>query len=142
LNWRALFAVVVLVGLALCYAPAPSQAAASSTTASVSFNHSYILTSYGFGVLNDSFTFKNNGTSAVQIPALQVGLPNKIATRTFGVILSPSDQFSVSQAQAGNSTILTISPNQPTLNAGATSTVALKAVLSNILNYSNGIYSR
>jgi hypothetical protein len=141
LNWRAFVAILVSVGLVLGFAPAPSQAATSSTTASVSFNHFYIVTSYGFGVLNDSFTFKNNGTSAVQIPALQVGLPNKIATRTFGVILSPSDQFSVSQAQATNSTILTITANQPTLNAGATSTVALKAVLNNILNYSNGIYS-
>ena len=58
------------------------------------------MTSYGFGVLNDSFTFKNSGTSAVQIPTLQVGLPGKIASRAFGLVLSPSDQFSISQSQA------------------------------------------
>ena len=141
MNWRAFFAVAIAAGLAFGFAPSPSQAATNSTTASVSLNHFYIITSYGFGVLNDSFTFKNNGTSAVQIPALQVGLPSKIAARTFGVVLSPSDKFSVSQTQATNSTILTITPDQPTLNAGANSTVVLRAVLNNILNYSNGIYS-
>jgi hypothetical protein len=141
LNWRAFVAVALMLGLALGYAPAFSQAAPSSSTASVSFNHYYIITSYGFGVLNDSFTFKNSGSTPVQIPTLQVGLPSKIASRTLGVVLSPSDQFSVSQSQGNGSTTLTITPNQPTLNAGATSTVALKAVLNNILNYSNGVYT-
>jgi len=141
LNWRAFVAVAISIGLALGFAPSPSLAATNSTTASVSFNHFYIITSFGFGVLNDSFTFKNNGTSAVQIPTLQVGLPSKIASRTFGVVLTPSDKFSVSQTQATNSTILTITPNQPTVGAGANSTVVLRAVLNNILNYSNGIYS-
>ncbi len=131
----------MMLGLALGFAPAFSQASTPSTTASVSFNHFYIITSYGFGVLNDSFTFKNNGTSAVQIPTLQVGLPGIAASRTFGVVLSPSDQFSVSQAPSNGDTILTITPNQPTLSPGATSTVALKAVLNNILNYSNGVYT-
>ena len=70
----------------------------------MSFNHYYGITSYGYGVLNDSFTFKNNGTSAVQIPTLQVGLPSSIASRAFGVVLSPSDQFSVSQATGNNGT--------------------------------------
>ncbi len=140
MNWRALFALATCLGLALGFVPAFSQAA-PSPSASVSFNHYYIITSFGFGVLNDSFTFKNNGSSPAQIPTLQVGLPGNIASRTFGVVLSPSDQFSVSQTQANGSTILTIAPNQPTLNAGASSTVALKAVLNNILNYSNGVYS-
>ena len=35
--------------MALGFAPSPSMAATSSTTASVSFNHFYIITSYGFG---------------------------------------------------------------------------------------------
>jgi hypothetical protein len=139
LNWRAFVAVAIIAGLGLGFAPAYSQA--STTTASVSVSHFYIVTSYGFGVLNDSFTFKNNGTSAVQIPTLQVGLPGKVASRTFGVVVSPSDQFSVSQAPSSGSTVLTITPNQPTLSPGATSTVALKAVLNNILNYSNGVYT-
>jgi Asp-tRNA(Asn)/Glu-tRNA(Gln) amidotransferase C subunit len=138
-----LVAVALSVGLALGFVPAYSQVAtgSSSGVASVSFNHFYIITSYGFGVLNDSFTFKNNGTSSVQIPTLQVGLPSKIASRTFGLVLSPSDQFSVSQSQGIGTTIVTIAPNQPTLGAGASSTVALKAVLNNILNYSNGVYA-
>jgi len=139
LNWRAFFAVALTVGLALGFAPAFSQA--TPGTATVSFNHSYIITSYGFGVLNDSFTFKNNGTSAAQIPSLQVGLPTSVASKTFGVVVSPSDKFSVSQSQVSGSTVLTIAPNQATLGPGASTSVALKAVLNNVLNYSNGVFA-
>jgi len=76
-----------LIGLALGFAPSPSQAATNTTSPSISFNHFYIITSYGFGVLNDSFTFKNNGTSDVQIPALQVGLLSRITRSTMLEVL-------------------------------------------------------
>jgi len=143
LNWKALVAVALSVGLALGFAPAYSQPSSSSTSgvASVSVNHFYIITSYGYGVLNDSFIFSNNGTSSVQIPTIQVGLPGNVASRTVGVVVSPSDQFSVALSQQNGSTTLTITPSQPTLGAGSSSTVALKAVLNNIMNYTNGAYT-
>jgi len=142
LKRRALLAIALSVGLALGFAPAYSQSSSSSPgVASVSVAHYYIITSYGYGVLNDSFTFHNNGTSSVQIPTIQVGIPSNIATRTVGVVVSPSDQFSVAQSQQNGSTTLTITPNQPTLGARSNSTVALKAVLNNIMNYTNGAYT-
>ena len=107
----------------------------------MSVNHYYIITSFGYGVLNDSFTFHNGGTSSVQIPSIQIGLPGNVASRTVGVVVSPSDQFSVAQSQQKGTTTLTITPSQPTLGAGSNSTVALKAVLSNIMNYTNGAYT-
>jgi hypothetical protein len=142
LNWRTLFALVILAGLALSFAPAHSQTSSTSGVANVSVDHFYIITPYGFGVLNDSFTFTNpSNSSTAQIQPIQVSLPSNIATRTVGVVLSPSDQFSVSQSSSNGTTVLTITPDQPTLNAGASATVALKAVLNNIMNYTHGSYT-
>jgi hypothetical protein len=134
LNWRVLFVAAALAGLAVGFAPAFSQ---TSGVASVSLQHNYILDSYGYGILNDSFTFTNNGTSPAQIPTLQVGLPPKVSARISGLVLSPGNQFSLSQSQSNGNTSVTITPNQPTLTAGANVTVALKGVLSSILNFSS-----
>jgi hypothetical protein len=136
LKWRVIVALAVLAGLAMGFAPAFSQAG-SSGSASVSLDQHYILNSLGYGVLNDTFSFKNNGTSAVQIPTLQVGLPSGISSRASGLFLSPSGQFSLLQTQSGGNTTLTISPNQPTLNSGANVTVALKGFVTDVLNYSS-----
>lgn len=142
MNWRVFVVAAILAGMALGFAPAFSQAASPSGVASVSLIHDYILRPFGYGVLNDSFTFSNNGTSAVQIPTLQVGLPHKISARMLDLVLSPSNQFSLSQSQSGGNTSVTITPDQPTLNAGANVTVALEGVVSNVLNYSrNGFKS-
>lgn len=143
MNWRVLVSVAVLAGLVLGFAPAFSQASSSSTpgVASVSLNHEYTLNTLGFGVLNDTFTFTNNGTSSVQIPTLQVGLPTKISARVTALTLSPSSQFTFSQSQSNHNTTVTITPDQPTLNAGANVTVALKGVVQNILNYTTSGFS-
>ncbi len=143
MNWRAFVAVAIAASLALGFAPAFSQAASSSSSgvASVSYDHYYTINSYGFGVLNDSITFRNNGTSSVQIPTLQVGLPSKIASRTSGLVLSPSGQFSLSESQSNGNATVTITPNQPTLAAGANFTVALKGLVQNIVNYTGGVYT-
>ena len=137
MNWRVLVVAAILAGLALGFAPAFSQASSTSGVATVSLTHNYILDTYGYGVINDTFTFTNNGTSAVQIPTLQVGLPTKVSARTFGLVLSPSNQFSLLQSQSGGNTSVTITPDQPTLNAGANVTVALEGVLNNVLNYTS-----
>ncbi len=138
MNWRVLAALAVLAGLALGFAPLASQAAPSSSgVAAVTLNHHYIVNTYGYGVLNDSFTFKNNGTSAVQIPTLQVGLSHKVSARITDLILSPSSQFTLTQSQSNGNTTVTISPDQATLNAGANATVSLQGFLSNIFNYSS-----
>jgi hypothetical protein len=114
----------------------------SSAMASVTLSHNFSITTYGFGVLNDSFTFNNNGTSAVQIPTLQVGLPSNVTSKAAGgLVLTPGGQFSLSQSAGSNgTTIVTITPDTPTLNAGANSTVALKAFVSGVFNFSSKAY--
>jgi hypothetical protein len=133
LNWRVFVVAAMLAGLALGFAPAFSQASPSGV-ASVSLTHNYVLNALGYGVLNDSFTFTNNGTSSVQIPTLQVGLPHRVSARTLGLVLSPSGQFSLAQSQSGGNTSVTITPDQPTLNAGANVTVALEGIVANVVN--------
>ena len=137
MNWRVLVVAAILAGLALGFAPAFSQASSTSGVARVSLTHNYTLDSYGYGVLNDSFTFSNNGTSAAQIPTLQVGIPPRISARTLALALSPNNQFSLSQSQSGGNTSVTITPDQPTLNSGANATVALEGIVSNVLNYTS-----
>ncbi len=134
MKWRVLVVAAILAGLALGFAPAFSQSSTSGA-ARVSLTHNYTLDSFGYGVLNDSFTFSNNGTSAAQIPTLQVGLPPRISARTLALALSPNNQFSLSQSQSGGNTSLTITPDQPTLNSGANVTVTLEGIVSDVLNY-------
>ena len=128
------------LGLALGFAPAFSQAAPSTSgVASVSLDHNFLITTNGFGVWNDSFTFNNNnGSAAVQIPTLKVGIPNSIAQRTVGMQISPTSGYSYSQSTVGNMTYYSIAPSQPTLNAGANSKVTLKGYMSNsIFNFTS-----
>jgi hypothetical protein len=139
LNWRLVLALTISLGLALVFVPAIS--APSAMAPSLSVNHSYILTAYGYGILNDTFTFKNNGTSDLQIPTVQIGLPDQISSKANGIVLIPSDQYTLSQSDTNGTNTLTVAPNTPTLRAGASSTVAVKAVLTNVLNYSNGTFT-
>lgn len=143
MNWKVLVVAGLVACLALGFAPAFSQAGSSSPSgvATVTVAHDYTLNSLGFGVLNDTFTFSNNGTSPVQIPTLQVGLPAKVSARTTGLVLSPSTQFTMSQSQVNGNTSVTITPDQPTLNAGANATVALKGVLNDVLNITSPGFS-
>lgn len=122
----------------LGFAPAFSQASSSTSgVASVSVDHHYTLNQLGFGVINDSFTFVNNGTSNEQIPTLQVGLPSQISAATSELALSPSGQFTMSQSQSNGNTTVTITPTQATLGAGANLTVALKGVVTHVLEFSS-----
>ena len=66
------------------------------------------------------------------------GCLSKIASRASDLVLNPGGQFSLSESQGNGTTILTIAPNQPTLGAGANTTVAVKGILNNIFNFTAG----
>ncbi len=144
MNWRVFLALAVVAGLALGSAPAFAQGPGSSNSglASVSVTHNFIMDSYGFGVLSENFTFANNGTSALNIPTLQVGFPGKTSARLSDLVLtSKGNQFSFSQSQSNGNATATITPNQPTLNPGANVTVGLEGVITGILNLTSGSFS-
>ena len=119
--------------MAAGFVPVHSQSSPSGL-ATVSLNHSYAITTLGFAVLNDTLTFKNPGTASVQIPTVHLGIPHSIASRSSDLSLTPSGIFSLSQSTVNATDVLTLTPNQPTLAAGGNSTVAVKAIVSNILN--------
>jgi hypothetical protein len=135
LNWRIIAVLAILAGLLLGFAPVISQASSGTGGPRIFVDHYYSINALGFGVINESITFTNNGTSAVQIPTLQFGLPPKTSARSSGFLLSPSDKFTLSQSQNGGNATLSVAPDNPTLNAGASVTVALKGLVSNVINY-------
>lgn len=127
-----------LVLLALLLAPVASVATAqTSGTVSVSLTNQFIVTSLGFGVVNETVAFINNGTSTLQIPSVQVGIPDTVASLSAGWLVtssSSSQNFTQTNTNNGNVTTFTLTPSPGTLAGGASVSVSLKSYLSNVFN--------
>jgi len=126
-------ALLLLVSLA---APATAQ---TGGTPVITFTHEYYINVFGAGLLNDTFTFQNNGTSTVQVPSFQLGIPDSVAHHTVQFAVVPSAGYTASSpADNGTVTTITVTPTSPTLAAGAHSRVSLETSLANILNLTAG----
>lgn len=136
---RKLFlgAVAILL-LASLVAPVFAQ---SSGTPQITLNHQYRITRFGDGIVNETITFTNNGTSAEQIPAVQVGIPNSIMAYSTGFIVTPSSEYTVTSLVVDNNTIFTITPIAPALATGGSSVVSLESYLTKILTITPGTKS-
>jgi len=132
---RAIIALSLSIFLVLGFAQAFSQPSGEPI---VTLAHNYTITNYGLGLLNDTFTFKNNGTSTVQIPSFQLGFPNSIASRSAGFVVTPSAQYSLSQTPGKNVTLLSVTPNQASLAGGSTAVVSVEGYLHDTFNVSVG----
>jgi hypothetical protein len=119
--------------------PFVSTAAAQPSGApGIVLTSQYIVNGFGFVVLNETITFSNSGNSSVQIPSVQVGIPDSIASHSPGFVLSSIDPYTQSSADNGSVTTFTITPGSPTLVAGSSSVVSLKGYISDALNISAG----
>jgi len=128
-----------LVLAVLLLAPLVSTAAAQSSGAPViTLDSQYILTGSGYVVVNETLTFANNGTSTLQIPAVQLGIPDSIASHSVGFEVSSNDVYSKTSTDNGSITTFTITPGSPTLAAGSSSSVSLKSYFSGMLNITAG----
>lgn len=136
---RRLLALVVVLLLMAPFIPAAS--AQAGTGPNVTLTSQYILNGFGFVVLNETVTFSNNGTASVQIPAVQLGLPDSVAAHSPGFILSSNDKYSLSSSDSGNVTTFMITPQSPTLAPGTSSSVSVKGYVSNLLNIKPGVAS-
>ncbi|MDA4114655.1 MAG: hypothetical protein OK474_11475 [Thaumarchaeota archaeon] len=125
-------ALLLFVSLA---APAVAQ---TSGTPVVTLTHQYIINEFGSGFLNDTFTFHNNGTSTVQVPSFQLGIPDSVASHVVGFAVVPASGYTDSVTDNGTVRTITITPSSPTLAAGASTRVAVDAYLANILNITAG----
>ena len=123
----------------LLLVPLVSTAAAQSSGAPViTLNNQYMINGFGFVVVNETITFSNNGTSSLQIPSVQLGIPDSIASHSGGFILSSKDPYAQMSSDNGSVTTFTITSGSPTLAAGSSSSVSLKSYLSGVLNITAG----
>jgi hypothetical protein len=125
-------AILLLVSLAV---PVGAQ---TSSVPTVTLTHDYIINEFGFGILNDTFTFRNNGTSTAQIPTFQLGIPDTVASHAVSYALLPETGYTETRTNNGNVTMVTVTPSSPTLAAGTTSSVSLETYLTNVLNITAG----
>src|SRR2546426_649822 len=124
----AILLVTLFAGLA---SPVQSQA---NGQAMVTIGHHYTITFYGYGILNDTITFSNPGTSTVQISSIQLGIPEGIVSRAAGLRFVSSAPYTTTKAENNGTTLFTITPGQPTLAPHATSTVSLESYVKDVLN--------
>ena len=128
--------VVVLLLLAPMFSPAAAVQASNSP--SITLTSQYILNGFGFVIVNETLTFSNNGTSSVQVPTVQLGLPDSIVAHSPGFVLSSNDKYSRTSSDDGAVTTFTISSGSPTLAAGSSSTVSLKGYAGGLMNITVG----
>jgi hypothetical protein len=128
-------AMALLLLVAAAAAPAASQ---TSGTPVVTLTHEYIITEFGFGILNDTFTFQNNGTSSLQVPSFQLGIPDTVASHAVTYIVEPASGYSISHADNGTLTTVSVTPTSPSLAAGAKTSVVVETYLSDVLNITAG----
>ena len=132
---RFLLGGVALLLLLSLAAPAVAQ---TSGTPEVTLTHQYIINEFGFGFLNDTFTFHNNGTTTLQVPSFQLGIPDTVASHAVGFVVRPASGYTDSQTDNGSVTTITVTPSSPSLAPGSYATVGVDTYLTNILNMTAG----
>ena len=129
---------LVLILLLAAPAFAPFSAAQTSNSPNITLTSQYILNSFGAVLVNETLTFSNNNTAAVQIPVVQLGLPDTMAAHSPGFALSSVDKYTESPSDNGTVTTFTITPSQPSLAAGSSSSVSVKGYVAGLLNITVG----
>jgi hypothetical protein len=116
-----------LVLFAAVIAPVPLGVSAQSNP-QVSVNSQYILNRYGFAIVNETVTVKNNGTAAVSVPDVTIGMGN---------LTSYVISASITGTQNGNSTsagTFLVKEGQ-SLAAGGNLTFSLKVLLAGMISH-------
>ena len=73
-------AILILVLVALPY----GAGAQSQGEPVVTVTNQYIVNRYGYAVMNETVKYNNSGSSPVQVPTLQLGVPQNISSRLVG----------------------------------------------------------
>src|SRR5207244_2209338 len=134
-------AILILVLVTLPY----GVGAQSQGEPVVTVTNQYIVNRYGYAVMNETVKYNNSGSSPVQIPTLQMGVPQNISSRLVGNYSLVGEGYSLTTTTttSPNSTVLLFSvSSQNTLQPKAVSGFSLEAVIGNIslkTNSSTGI---
>ena len=127
-----LFSGLLIIILATSLVPAYSQ---TNSSPNISVLHQYRVNGYGFAMLNETVIYSNNSTNPVQLPTLQLGLPESIVSRAAGFVNETNNQFSVASQRANESTVFTFSPSQPTLQSKSTVSFHLKTYVKDLVSH-------
>ena len=97
----------------------------------VTVTNQYIVNRYGYAVMNETVKYNNSGSSPVQIPTLQMGVPQNISSRLVGNYSLVGEGYSLTTSLNSTGLLFSIS-SQITLQPKAMSTFSLKAVIGDI----------
>ena len=122
--------VPALLLLFLVAAALPSLPVAHAQgTPQVTVSSQYLLNRYGYAVVNETVKIKNNGSSSMQVPDMQLGLGNLSSLVTsFGVTTG----YSVSSSTGAQGQVYTVSGGGTTLAAGGNGSFSFKAILNDV----------
>jgi hypothetical protein len=127
---------VLAIALVLTLAVAPSFVPANGASGPQVFVSSqYIIGRYGYAVINETVTFKNNLSSTVPIPDIQLGFTSNI-TSLIGQYNVTGSGYTVTVLPSGNQSVYVISGGGRTLAPGSSSTFSFKALLPYIVEQS------
>ena len=125
---KRLLTGALLLLLVLTLLPAMGSASAQSTS-QVYVKSVYALDRYGFATVNESVTIKNNGTAAIQVPSVTIGLgtlssdvvaANVTSGFSFGSPPSVGGPFTVTSGQS--------------IQAGSNVTFVLSTLVNNVVS--------
>ena len=122
-----LAALLIVVLLALPY----GVGAQSQGGPVVTVTNQYIVNRYGYAVLNETVKFNNSGSSPVQIPTLQMGVPQNVSSRLVGNYSLVGEGYSLTTSSNSTGLLFSVS-SQNTLQPKAVSSFSLKAIIGNI----------
>jgi hypothetical protein len=127
---RVVVSVFLLLLVVAAVVPAlPSRAASAPV---VTLSSQYVVNRYGYAVINETVKLSNNGTSAVQIPDIQLGFGN-LSSDIAGYNVTGSG-YSGSTSQGQRGLVYVVSAGGQTLQPKANSTFSLKAVTYNVVS--------
>lgn len=127
---------VLAIILVLIIVVAPSFVpVGSSSSPQVFVNSQYIIGRYGYAVINETVTFRNNLSFAVPIPDVQLGFTSNI-TSLIGQYNVTGSGYTVAVSHGGNQSVYVVSAGGKTLAPAESSTFSLKALLPYIVEQS------
>jgi hypothetical protein len=140
-GWRLFvlnraFLLMGLVALLLLSA-APLAPGQTPGKPAITVSSQYIVGGYGFGVVNETVSFNNTGSSAVQIPSFSLGFPHSLASRFVGSVAIFGTGFTVSNSTQGGNQTFTAASSQ-SLQPGATASFSIKGLLKSVVARING----
>ncbi len=120
------FLILVLVAL-------PYGAGAQSQGGpAVTLTNQYIVSRYGYAVMNETIRYNNSGSSPVQVPTLHIGVPQNISSHLVGEPFIVGEGYSLTTSTNSTGLLLFSISSQNTLQPKTVSTFSLKAVIRDI----------